>query len=80
MKRPVRQSLAKMQAQCAAFNDRHPVGSTIRVWPGAIEGEPIAVQIHYPAAVLGSHTPVVYVTGGQGCIALTHVAKAEGRP
>lgn len=75
---PVRPDLAKMQAQCEAFNAKHAVGDTIRVWSGPIEGEPTAVEIRYPAQVLGGHTPVVYVTGGQGCIALSHVAR-EGR-
>ena len=77
-RRSKRQSPAQMQAVCDAFNAKHVVGGTIRVWPGLIEGEPIAVEIRYPAQILSGHTPVVYVTGGHGCIALSHVAP-EGR-
>lgn len=64
-----------MQAQCDAFNAAHAVGDTIRVWSGMIEGDPVAVKIRFPAQILGGHTPIVYVTGGQGCIALSHVAR-----
>lgn len=76
---PRPRSLAHMQAQCDAFNVKHAVGSTILVWPGAIKGEPVSVEIRYPAAVLGGHTPVVYVTGGHGCIALSHVTREGAR-
>jgi hypothetical protein len=62
-----------MSLQCEAFNAAHPVGSTIRVWPGERRGDPVEVEVRYPAQVLSGHTPVVYVTGGHGCIALTHV-------
>lgn len=71
MKRP---SLAKMQTACDRFNAKHAVGDTIYVWTGPIEGKPVERIIRYPASILGGHTPVVYVTGGGGCIALSHVA------
>ncbi|MFY9293299.1 MAG: hypothetical protein WAP03_21760 [Methylorubrum rhodinum] len=74
-----RPNLQRMQAQCEAFNAKHRVGDTIHVWPGPIEGEPVPVKIRFPAQVLGGHTPVVYVTGGHGCIALSHVNRG-GRP
>ncbi|WP_375454818.1 hypothetical protein [uncultured Methylobacterium sp.] len=77
-RKPGFMAVRAMHRECAAFNDRHAVGDTIKVWPGPIEGEPKAVQIRYPAQVLSGHTPVVYVTGGHGCIALSHVQR-EGR-
>lgn len=66
-------NLRAMERQCEAFNLQHSVGDTIHVWSGPREGKPKAVQIRYPAQVLSGHTPVVYVTGGHGCIALSHV-------
>lgn len=69
-------ALAKMQAQCDAFNAAHTIGETIHVWTGMInKGDPVPRTIKYPAQVLSGHTAVVYVTGGGGCIALSHVAK-----
>ncbi len=66
-------SVKAMAAKVEAFNARHKVGDTILVWPGVREGEPVPVQIRFEAQILSGHTPVVYVTGGHGCIALTHV-------
>lgn len=74
MPMPKRQSPAKMQAECDRFNSEHIVGSFIRVAPGARDGERKVVQIVKPGAyVMGGHTAVVQVTGGHGCIALSHV-------
>jgi hypothetical protein len=70
MRRPNPQ---KMAAACEAFNARYNVGDTITVFSGLVGENPTPVQIRYPAQVLSGHTPVVYVTGGQGCIALSHV-------
>lgn len=64
-----------MQQWCDAFNRENPIGSTIKVWPGARTGDPLDVQIVEPGAyIMSGHTAVVQVTGGHGCIALTHVA------
>ena len=73
--RPVLSALMMAKA-CAAFNRAHPVGSTIRVWPGARgDGPGRLVQVAHPGAyVLGGHTAVVQVTGGHGCIRLDFVA------
>lgn len=76
---PKRQSPAQMQRACDRFNERHKVSDTVRVWRGIRErpGEPPEpnelVQIAAAAYVLGGHTAVVHVTGGRGCVALTHV-------
>jgi hypothetical protein len=64
----------KLQAACDAFNAVHPIGSTIRVFPGDIRGRLDEVQIIEPGAyVLSAYTAVVQVTGGHRCIALSHV-------
>lgn len=66
---------AAMQAACDAFNAAHPVGSTIMCWPGIIEGEPVERTIKAPGAtILSGHTAVAYVSGGGGCIALSHIS------
>lgn len=68
-----------MVRQCEHFNVAHPVGSTIRVWPGAMhDGPGTLVTIIMPGAyVLSGHTAVVQVNGGHGCIALDHVEPAD---
>jgi hypothetical protein len=68
---------AARQSECDDFNAMHPVGSQIRVWPGAVNAAPpVTVTIVEPRAyVLGGHTAVVQVTGGHGCITLTHVMR-----
>jgi hypothetical protein len=72
------QTAKQMQAACARFNADHPIGSSIKVRPGAFVGPLQTVEIVRPGAyILGGHTPVVQVTGGHGCIALTHVEEAS---
>lgn len=64
----------KMQAECDAFNASHKPGDVIMCWPGVREGLPVERTVREPGAViLSGHTAVVYVTGGGGCIALSHV-------
>lgn len=68
-----RQTPKQMQDACDRFNARHAVGDTIKCWTGIREGEPVERVVKYPACILSGHTAVVYVTGGGGCVALTHV-------
>ncbi|GJD92888.1 hypothetical protein OCOJLMKI_0071 [Methylobacterium iners] len=77
---PRRLSPKKMQIACDRFNAKHSVGDTIGVWPGAIGmGTLHVVRIVEPGAhVLSGHTAVVQVSGGHGCIALTHVVDMRG--
>lgn len=74
MKRP---TLAQMQAACDDFNNKHDVGDVIRCWPGVREGDPVKRTTTSPACILQGHTAVVYVSGGGGTIALTHVLDEE---
>ena len=55
------------------FNRTTPVGSPVRYWPGARQGEGKVSTTRTRAQVLGGHTPVVWVEAEAGCIALTHV-------
>jgi hypothetical protein len=67
-------SAAQMEAECERFNAAFPVGSTIKVHPGATTEQSVDVQVVKPGAyVMSGHTAVVQVSGGHGCIALTHV-------
>ncbi|HEY3887771.1 MAG TPA: hypothetical protein VGL73_04300 [Caulobacteraceae bacterium] len=64
----------EMASQCEAFNARFAIGAEIWVFPGDVRGRMEAVRVVEPGAyVLSGHTAVVQVTGGHGCIALSHV-------
>lgn len=68
------------QAAADRFNDRHPVGTPVRYWPGARLGEGRESKTRTPAWLVGGHTACVSVEGYPGGIALTHVdvVKQEG--
>jgi hypothetical protein len=59
--------------KAAAWNASNPVGTPVRYWTGAREGEGQTGETRSTARVLGGHTAVVWVTGHDACIALTHV-------
>lgn len=77
MNRGAKSSLGAMVLACERFNEAHEVNSEILVYPGAFgNGAPVKVRIVMPGAyVLSGHTAVVQVTGGYGCIALSHVVE-----
>ena len=57
-----------------AWNRAHPVGTLVAYWPGAREGEPRQGKLRSPATRLwAGGTPVVWVEGHAGCLALSHV-------
>ncbi|WP_232676708.1 DUF1643 domain-containing protein [Nocardioides sp. R-C-SC26] len=60
------------EAAAAEFNAKHPVGTRVRYWPGAREGEGIVSTTRTTAWVVGGQ-PVVSVLGYAGGIALTHI-------
>lgn len=60
-----------------AWNDEHPVGIPVRVWPGTTEGRHLDTVTRTPAWMLGDHTPAVSVADYAGGIALTHVQILE---
>ncbi|MEU8623253.1 hypothetical protein [Streptomyces sp. NPDC048669] len=57
----------------ARWNKAHPVGTPVRVWTGAREGDGTPTRTRSAASVLGGHTAVVWVEGHGACIALSHV-------
>ena len=64
-----------LQSTVDRFNACHPVGTLVRYWKG-VRGErkPSGVTRTVTRAfVLSGHTPVVWVEGETGCVALTHL-------
>jgi hypothetical protein len=55
------------------WNGHVEVGAPVRYWRGAREGEGLLGRTRSTAQLLGDHTPVVWIEGCSGCIALTHV-------
>jgi hypothetical protein len=55
------------------FNRTTPIGSPVRYWTGARVGGGRVSVTRSEAQILSGHTPVVWVEGHSGCIALTHV-------
>lgn len=66
-------SLAQMQEAVDAFNAVHKVGDPLWAYRGPHGENPIAVTLRAPAEILSGHTPVAWVNGATGCIALTHL-------
>lgn len=56
-----------------AWNARHSIGTPVRYWTGARTGPGQIGETKTIATVMGGHTAVVWVTGHNACIALTHV-------
>lgn len=59
-------------ADVAAWNATHPVGTPVRFWPGVREGEGRPSRTRSVAWAPG-HTPMVLVDGYTGGICLSHV-------
>jgi hypothetical protein len=71
--KPMPLSPEEMQVACDRFNRQYAVGDVIRCWPFARQGDPVERIVREPACILGGNTPVVYISGGGGCVALTNV-------
>lgn len=62
-----------------AWNLTYPEGQAVWYWTGARKGAGQAGRTRSAATVLEGHTAVVWVTGHEACIALTHVEhRADG--
>lgn len=63
------------------FNAIHPEGTMVRYWRGVKDGLPSGHgKTRSQAEILSGHTPVVWIEGCSGCIALSHVeVMEEGR-
>ena len=67
-----------LSRRASAFNAHCPVGTPVRYWPGALEGDGCWGHTRSEAWELPSGEPVVLVTGYAGGIALSHVLDHPG--
>ncbi len=67
-----------LQSIVDEFNRQCPVGAPVRAWP-YVKGDKsgFGTVTRSEAYVLSGHTPVVFVEGHSGCIALSHVDRRE---
>lgn len=65
-------TLKTLERECDEFNARCPVGSQVRYWTGAREGEGRVGRTKHEATVMGGHTAVAWIEGVHS-VALTHV-------
>lgn len=66
-------SLRDRQRAVADFNARHKIGDAFWAYKGLKGENPIACTLRTPAELLSGHTPVAWLDGVSGCIALTHL-------
>lgn len=66
-------SPASRQRAVDDFNRQHAIGAPFWAHRGVRGDNPIAVTLKAPAELLGGHTPVAWLDGTSGCIALTHL-------
>lgn len=77
MKRPARMTEAKAQSVAEKWNATHPKGTVVRYWRGVKDGAPSGVGPTRTEASVESQTPVVFIEGCSGYMALTHVEPAS---
>lgn len=66
-------SLAEHTRSVETFNARFAIGTPFWAYKGLRGENPIAATLRAPAELLGGHTPVAWLNGVSGCIALTHL-------
>ncbi len=59
------------------FNEAHPVGTRVRIWPGVREGDGIETVTRSRAEFTASKNAVVWTEARPSCISLTHVEVIE---
>lgn len=68
------------QAICDQFNEEYPLGTPVDYWRGAKEGKPSGSgEISHGSYVCESGTPVCFVKGCTGYLAITHVEAVASR-
>lgn len=55
------------------WNKSFPIGTKVRYWTGVREGIGNISTTRTEAQFLGGHTPIVWIEGVSGCVALSHV-------
>jgi hypothetical protein len=68
------QSSLSPQKLASKFNERFPIGTTVRYWTG-VRGQGLGKisKTRTEAQVIGGHTAVVWLEDQTGCVALSHV-------
>ncbi|MBL8061000.1 MAG: hypothetical protein JNK63_09835 [Chthonomonas sp.] len=66
---------AACDLQIATWNKCYPVGTPVRFWPMALDGESKVSKTRSEATIINerSTVPVVWIEGHAGCVALSHV-------
>lgn len=59
--------------QVESFNKKNSIGTSVRYWKFTREGDGLESKTRSEAILLSGHTPVVWVEGEPGCIALSHI-------
>lgn len=70
-------SLADRQRAVDDFNRRHAIGDPLWACTGPIGENPRPVTLRSAAELLSGHTPVAWVNGVSGCVALTHLTPRD---
>lgn len=68
----------QLDAECARFNSRHPVGTEVLYLSTLTDQTGKRTKTRGEAFVLGSHTAAVMLEGVSGAVALSHVKTLEG--
>ncbi len=73
-------SQAERQRAVTDFNARYTIGDAFWAYTGLRGENPIACTLRTPAELLSGHTPVAWLNGVSGCIALTHLEPRQPEP
>jgi len=68
-------TIAKLQAQCDAFNAANPVGTRVMLKKDFVP-EPVETTTRSEAQILSGHSAVIWLTGVTGCYHLDCVTPA----
>lgn len=66
-------SMSERKRAVENFNARYSIGAAFWAYTGLIGENPIAATLRTRAELLGGHTPVAWLDGVSGCVALTHL-------
>ncbi|WP_051182948.1 hypothetical protein [Desulfocurvibacter africanus] len=65
----------RLQAECDAWNERHPVGTAVTALRD--NGGTVQTRTRSEAQLLSGHTAVIWLEGISGCYALERVTAIE---
>lgn len=68
---------SKVEKEATVFNEKYPVGTAVRYWPGQRHGKGCESKTRTRATIIGNHTAVVWLEDHSACVALSHVQPIE---